>query len=195
MSTPVLPFREILERKRVAVDRETSTAPSPREALSFEETGFHAVRTMGTGALAPIPIDTLYPATENNRHDLIRALQLLPQAIRALEGARDTIRSGDLLQSDQHVHAVQVLLPELFRCRTIGDGFAATINALEIALVNQHGEPLTEKEIGSSLRALKELRSHPFLSFDNAQQLIEELEKTGLLVDPASLGDLLDAGT
>jgi hypothetical protein len=195
MSTPVLPFREVSERKRVAFDQETSTTVSVPEASAGRETAIRAVRTLGTGALAPIPIDTLYPATESNRHDLIHALQLLPQAIKALEKARDALGSGDLLQSDHYVHAVQVLLPDLFRCRTVGDGFAATINALEIALVNQHGEPLSEREISSSLRALKELRLHPFLSFDSAQQLIEELEKTGLLVDPASLGDLLDAGT
>ena len=144
-------------------------------------------------ALAPIPIDLLYPATDSNRRDLIEALRLLPQAVSALENARDALASGDVLQSDHHVHAVQVLLPGLFRCRTIGDGFASIVNALEIAFVNQRGEPLVGNQIVTALRILKDLRSHPFVPFDAAQQSIEELEKVGLRVDPSILGEFIDA--
>jgi hypothetical protein len=150
-------------------------------------------RYEGSTALAPIPIDVLYPATENNRRDLIQALRLLQQAGAALERARDALRSDDVMQSDHYVNSVQQLLPELFRCRTIGDGFAGIINALEIAFVNQAGEPFAEKQIVATLRSLKELRSRPFIPFESAQHTIEELENAGLRVDPATLGDFLDA--
>ncbi|MBZ5503365.1 MAG: hypothetical protein LAN59_14230 [Acidobacteriia bacterium] len=110
-----------------------------------------------------------------------------------MEHARDALRSNDLIRSDHHVHSIQLLLPQLFRCRAIGDGFAAVVNALEIAFVNQGGQPLTEKQIVTVLRTLKELRSRPFVPFDLAQQSIEELEKVGLGVDPVTLGELFDA--
>jgi hypothetical protein len=193
MSTTLIPFPEMSKRKRVSADSETSIASAKPQTGSVGGRGVSTVRVEGTTALAPIPIDVLYPATENNRHDLIQALQLLPKAVTALENARDALRANDILQSDHHVHSVQLLLPELFRCRTIGDGFGAIVNALEIAFVNQRGEPLGEKQIITALRVLKDLRSRPFVPFDSALQTIEELEKAGLCVDPVTLGELLDA--
>lgn len=188
MSAPVLQFP-----KRTSGGSETALAPAKPAAKTSEFAGVSIVRAEGTAALAPIPIDVLYPATESNRTELIRALQLLAEAVPALEHARDALRSNDLIRSDHHVHSIQLLLPQLFRCRAIGDGFAAVVNALEIAFVNQGGQPLTEKQIVTVLRTLKELRSRPFVPFDLAQQSIEELEKVGLGVDPVTLGELFDA--
>jgi hypothetical protein len=195
MSTTVIQFPSISKRKRASADSETFIASPQLGTENIEQGRSAPVRVEGTAALAPIPIDILYPATEANRHDLIQALRLLPQAITALENARDAVRSNDVLQSDHQVHAVQMLLPELFRCRTIGDGFGAIVNALEIAFVNQQGEPLVENQIMTVLRVLKELRSRPFMSFESTQQTIDELEKVGLRVDPVTLGELLDAAT
>ena len=193
MSTPVVPFPEISKQKRTSADSQTTTAPLTQKPTTGTAEGLQTLRVEGTAALAPIPIDVLYPAVESNRSDLLQALQILPRAITALEKARDFLRANDLMQSDHHVHEVQLLLPELFARRAIGDGFGAIINAMEIALVNRHGEPLTEKQIIILLRTLKELRARPFVSFSSAQQPIEELESEGLQVDPAVLGDLLDA--
>ncbi len=195
MSTNVILFPTSSKKQITSGDSETSISARKTQTQLVERRLLRAVQTEGTGALAPIPIEVLYPASESNRQDLIRALQLLPQAVKALEIARDALNSNDPLQSDHSVHSVQILLPELFRCRTIGDGFGAIINALEIAFVNRRGEPLNSAQVVAILRALKQLRSHPFLSFESAQQVIEELEKTGLCVDPASLGELIDAAT
>jgi hypothetical protein len=99
----------------------------------------------------------------------------------------------DLLESDHLVHEVHTLLPQLFRCRSIGDGFGAIINAIEIAFVNRRGEPLNEKQIVTLLRVLKELRGKPFIRFESALRPIEELTRVGFEVDPPILSELLDA--
>jgi hypothetical protein len=193
MSTNIIEFPEVFrKRKQVSGSSETASGTSGKGTRSVEQREFEFSRVEGAIALDPIPIDVLYPASENNRRDLLQALQVLPSVVRALEDARDALRADDIMQSDHHVHSMQMLLPDLFRCRTIGDGFGTVINALEIALVNQRGEPLVEKQILAALRALKELRSHPFITFDSAQQSVEELAKAGLQVDPVSLGDLID---
>ncbi len=178
-------------QKRPSAAPETAPAP-PASGTQTHDEGLATVRVEGATALAPISIDILYSATDGNRSDLIKALGLLAQAISTLERARDALVANDLLQSDHFVHTVELLLPDLFRCRSIGDGYAAIINALEIARVNSNGQPLTASQVVVFLRALKELRTHPFVSFDAAQQTIEEFEQAGLCVDPVSLGELLD---
>lgn len=152
-------------------------------------------RVDGSTVLAPIPIDTLYSAVETEGtkpSDLFKALQLLADAISSVTTARDLLRQNDLLESDKYIQGLQGTLPELFRCRNIGDGFGAIVNAIEISFVNQNGKPFEEKQINLLLRILKQLRSAPFISFDSAQNLITELESLGFDVYPATLDAFSD---
>lgn len=141
----------------------------------------------------PIEIDKLYPASEAARPDLVKALQFLADGIRLLEVGRSKMMQKDLIGSDVEIGKFQLLLPELFALRKIGDGFGAVINAIEIAFVNQRGKPLTEKQILLLWRTAKELRAHPFINTDDAVDFAEHLEACGLLVDPVTIGDLFDA--
>src|SRR5579862_6922685 len=184
LATQVIQFPDVSRRRKHVSAASETVSETPKPGVrTIEQREFQFMQVAGATALNPIPIDVLYPATENNRRDLLHALQLLPSAIHALESARDALRANDIIQSDHFVHAVQMLLPELFRCRTIGDGFASIINALEVSFVNQRGAPLIEKQILATLRALKELRSRPFVTFEAAQQSIKELAEAGLQVD------------
>ena len=171
--------------QRTSTDLDTPVLIPPKEVRT--ERQVHALDP------PPVPIDVLYPPTPGARADLVDALELLAKAIPTLERARNALRAKDDIQSDHDAHSVQLLLPDLFRCRTIGDGFASIINAIEIALVNRRGEPLNESQLVAILRTFKDLRSRPFVSFENAQQSIEELETVGLQVDPTALGELFDA--
>jgi hypothetical protein len=179
------------KQKRSSAASETGLEPISSSTQAQDE-DIATVRVQGTAALAPIPIDVLYPPADSSRPALVKALRLLAESVATLEHARDALAANDHLQSDHDTQRVEALLPELFRCRTIGDGYAAIINALEIACINRRGDPLTAKQIFTFLRVLKGLRSHPFVSFDLAQQSLQELEQAGLCVDPVTLGDLLD---
>lgn len=186
------PGPEELRRRKAVSPRPTGTVVNT--STGIDEIDQPSVR-MSSGAeiTVAIEIDKLYPAQEATRPELIKALQFLAQATSALESARQRIVQNDLIGSDREMGKFQVLLPELFQCRQIGDGFGALINAIETAFINQRGKPLTGEQVSAVWRMIKELRAHPFITTDTAADRVEELAETGLLVDPAILGDAFDA--
>lgn len=148
-------------------------------------------KTRGAQALAPIDIDLLYPATTTTKSDLLKALGLLADGIGFLERARAETRTGNVLVADRFVQRFQRLLPDLFSARAIGDGFGVVVNSIHIAFINQHGRPLSLDQLTALWRVLKELRTRPYLTFDQALEYIEQIEDAELQVDPAILSELL----
>ncbi len=182
------PKREAATRQNVVQDttfRLPGTQVGPHSAAV--KTG-QAVQ--GSQALT-IEIDKLYPATEGSASDLIRALGLLADAIELLEKARAAARDKEIVTSDRYTQRFKALLPDLFGCRRVGDGYGVIINSLHFALVNQHGEPLSFEHLTTAWRVLKGLRNRPFVSFDEAMESVGELEASNLKVDPVVLPELV----
>lgn len=140
----------------------------------------------------PIEIDKLYPADKDSKSDVIAALPLLAEAIGLLEKARAAARNKEAIAADRYSQRFQVLLPDLFMRRKIGDGYGAIINSLHFAFVNQHGTPLTFEQLTTVWRVVKELRSAPFIPFDQALKSVGELEDCRLQVDPPVLSELIE---
>jgi len=86
---------------------------------------------------------------------------------------------------------LQVLLPELFCCREIGDGFGAIVNALKYSFANASGNLFTRGQLETIVRVLSTLSNEPFLRFETAVDLISDLEDSGLDVDPPVIAELL----
>jgi hypothetical protein len=151
-------------------------------------------RTTGSGALAAavIEIDKLYPAAKESLPELAMALSLLSDAISALGDARDSMQKGDVVASDRCVLHFQANLPALFSPRKIGDGYAVIINSLHVAFINQRGLPLSFDQLTTVWRVLRELRNAPFVEFQHALRLVDELEKRGLRVDSPIISELLE---
>jgi hypothetical protein len=133
-----------------------------------------------------VPIDALYPEAQED--DIGKALKLLAEGIDVFEKARN---EQDIIGSDRQVIRFQAILPRLFSCRSIGDGFAVIINSLHFAFVNQRGKPLSNDQITTIWRVLKALRLRPFVAFEQAMEQVEEIEKADLQVDPPILSELL----
>lgn len=149
-----------------------------------------AIDVRGTTALARvIEIDRLYEAVPGTTSQLLRALELLKEASDHLAAAQ---KSVDPIETDLSVQRAQVLLPKLFACRSVGDGFGVVINALYFAFANLRGTPLTSDQLNVVWRVLKELRARPVMSLEQGIQRVEELEARGLDVDPPHIGDLLE---
>src|SRR5213082_3280133 len=113
------PKREAATRQNVVQDttfRLPGTQVGPHSAAV--KTG-QAVQ----GSQLTIEIDKLYPATEGSASDLIRALGLLADAIELLEKARAAARNKEIVTSDRYTQRFKALLPDLFGCRRIGDGY------------------------------------------------------------------------
>jgi len=143
----------------------------------------------------PIGIDSLYPEPSVVRPSLGHALRALAAAKEAARESLEALKRGELISSDESMQHLQALLPELFYCRDLGDGFGAIINALKFSFENAHGVPFSEGQIRLVGQAVERIRQEPFLPFDQAAELIGRLEDVGLKVDPAAfaaLGELLD---
>ena len=170
---------------------ETMTGPNTHESISATG-GIYEIfgATVGATALAPvIDIERLWEAAPGSTSQMVRALELLKQAIDYLSEANT---SENPMDSDRYMQRVQLTLPKLFACRSIGDGFGVIINSLHFAFANRQGTPLTSDQLNVMWRTLRELRTRPAMSLEQGTQHVEELENCGLEVDPSDLGDFLE---
>jgi hypothetical protein len=90
------------------------------------------------------------------------------------------------------VQQFQVLLPELFCLRRLGDGFGGLINSVYVALSNKAGMPLEAGQIRVVAKALRRLRQEPFMPFESAVDVVMGLEDSGLEPDPPALAYLAE---
>jgi hypothetical protein len=169
---------------------ETSTLEMKRDESTYSPVREISFETIGATALAQvIDIERLWEAPPGTTSQIVRALELLKQAIDFLADAR---KSDNPMDSDRFVQRAQLTLPKLFACRSIGDGFGVIVNSLHFAFVNAHGTPLTPDQLNVAWRVLRELRTHPVMSLEQGIQYAEDIENCGLVVDPPELGSLLE---
>lgn len=165
----------------------TQPVPSPSPSAQFGP-------STGSSALAPIiEIDKLYQAAKGTGTQFITALESLAEAIDLLAQARVASQKNSPIDADRCVQRFEALLPQLFRYRKIGDGYGVIVNALHFAAVNRRGRPLNTDQITTTWLVLRELRSKPFLEFEQALDQVAELENCGIEVDPPVLSELLAA--
>jgi hypothetical protein len=169
---------------------ETAAPAGKRSESTLSPIPAIAIRTRGANALAPaIDIDRLYDSIPGTSSQMVRALELLKQASDDLARA---LQSENPMESDRHVQRAQLMLPKLFALRSIGDGFGLVINSLYFAFTNLHGTPLAPNQLNVVWRVIRELRARPVLSLEQGIQRVEDLEESGLTVDPPDLGNLLE---
>ena len=191
MSDTVAPVPKVLQfstnrpQNETGADSTDVTRPSPSRSQG---------EIVGANVLAPvIDIDRLYDVREtpgSTANNMVRALDLLAQASKFLEDAR---RESNPMNSDRFVQRLQILLPSLFACRAVGDGYGVIVNALQFAFDNLHGKVMTGEQITVMWRVLKELRSRPAMSLEDGIKRVTELEESNLDVDPQNLGEILDS--
>ena len=140
----------------------------------------------------PLSIDDLYPEPTVIGSELGPALRLLAEGKTAIEESMGALKRGEIMAADDHLQRLQVMLPELFCCRALGDGFGAIVNALKFSFLNAEGAPFTGEQIEAVAGAVQGLRAEPFLRFDRAVSVITRLEDAGLRVDPPTLVALTD---
>jgi hypothetical protein len=134
---------------------------------------------------------TLYGDVYNNISYIPRVLALLQEGRELLASSSNSLKSGDEVSSDNDIQHFLALLPELFCCRSIGDGFASIINSIYNAIVNQSEIGLlSESQISTILSLVKQLQLEPFLEFDEVIDLIFLLDAVGLDIEPKHLNKL-----
>ena len=147
-------------------------------------------RTRGATALASvISIDRLWEAAPGTTSHVVRALELLKEASDNLTQAKNC---NDPRTADRFVQRVQLTLPKLFACRSIGDGFGVIVNSIHFAFANLQGAPLKADQVNALWRVVRELRNKPAMTLQQGIERVNQLEETGLEVDPADLENLVD---
>lgn len=137
----------------------------------------------------------LYPLSHELRPELATSFSLLAEGLEYINDAINAQNEGDLISSDDFIHRLQALLPELFCCRSIGDGFGAIINAIYHSLTNMKGIALNIPQLEAIKRGLRRISTEPFLEFGEAVDEIIHLQDVGFEPEPSYFkyaADLLD---
>lgn len=149
---------------------------------------------IATGGTSTASRDVLaiYPQTVAQTQRLHFAVRLLSDLGEHLSDAEDEARIGNSLNGDIYLQQASALLPRLFSCHQIGDGFGAIIAAFHACLVNRSETFLSARQIQSMSQALEVLQKNPFMSHDIAVDIIISMEEVGLNVDPEILGVIFE---
>lgn len=129
-------------------------------------------------------LEDVYPAPEAVSVALRSAIILLRAILDSTATALRLESAGEIVAADDAMHHVQAALPELLCCRTLGDGFGAIVSAVQASFQNLRGRPMTRAQVVAVSNAIRCLYRAPGLSFEDAMEQVEELERSGLVVDP-----------
>jgi hypothetical protein len=135
----------------------------------------------------------LYPARHAFSREHITALRLLKIAIGRSRRALEAHRENDLMAADIEIQKLQALLPELFCCRALGDGFGTIINALICVFQNVDGNALNGNQVRMLESVFQRLRDKPFLSTVEADDAVELLESARFNPYPIELIEFLSS--
>lgn len=164
---------------------QTVSAPFTPPTIIQGKTSTH------TRAVVSDPLD-IYPGLAGTNSALNSAINLLDQANAIQKEALVYSERGEVIAADDALQRLRALLPELFCCRAIGDGFGAVVNAIHYSFVNTKGAPFEIPQIRELGRALHLVRRKPFLSVEEAVGAVILLEEVGLIAGPEGMQALAD---
>jgi hypothetical protein len=153
--------------------------------------------TTSEESLSPRQIETksLYPLSPDLRPELAVAFNLVNEGLKHITEAINAESKADRISSDDAIHRLQALLPELFSCRSIGDGFGSIISAIYQSIANMQGAPLSPRQLQAIKKVLSRINTEPFLELGEAVDEIMSLEDAGFEVEPSYYkyaADMLD---
>jgi hypothetical protein len=164
----------------------SGAAPATLPVVYAEVPDSHRTETRGVN-LSP---RDLYPEFLDDSR-LLKALGLIERIRLILQGALSLDPSDDFFSFDQEVMKARALLEKVFRYREIGEGFAALINANIWALANRSPGSPSKRQINTILASLDRLANGPYMHFDTAMQVMDDLEGADLDIEPPSLDILI----
>jgi hypothetical protein len=123
---------------------------------------------------------------------MLKGLNLIERARVCLQNALKFDPSTEFFLFDQEVMKTRALLVKAFQYRNIGDGYAALVNAIIWALANRKPSQPSKRQISVISASLDRLTNGPYMHFDTAMQVMDEMEEADLDIEPPSL-DILTA--
>lgn len=163
--------------------------PDPTGGDNIREIGEPSIRTSSTdldvsSSQREISTKELYPLASEINPILATAFHLLEEGVGHINLAIRKLEEGDSISSDDEVQHFQALLPELFCCRNLGDGFGAIISSVFHSLRNLDGNPANDEQLKAIKNIVCRISTEPFILFDEAVNEIIKLEDVGLTIEP-----------
>lgn len=168
------------------IDTEASATSKDFDVrVTHDASGSHSQRRLS--------LEEVYPEPNQLEPALLAARSLLGEYVTLLERADSELADSNPVLADEIASRAHLLLPELFCCRDLGDGFAASILALFHSVRNLQGAPLGDDKMRSLRHVASTLLEEPYLSFERSIGLASKLESVGFCPDPERLGYIHDA--
>lgn len=135
-------------------------------------------------------LDDLYGVGGDSSRLVLAARRILHDCDGRISAAIAAHGNGNLVEADLEASRAFAVWPELFLCRSISDGFGAVVLGIYYAYQNVAGDAFSLEQLTRLASSIEFLREHPFLTFDAALGLLDELEDAGLEINPAEAGAL-----
>jgi len=136
-------------------------------------------------------IRNLYFQDEFITPELRTGINLLEISQNYITKSLESIQHRKRKESDEFIMQFKAFLPELFCCRTISESFGAVINAIQNALSNMKGCPLSEKQIVALHEIITGLLREPAMSFEKAVDYVSKFEDADFEVESVGVEGLL----
>src|ERR1017187_672052 len=133
---------------RTSAPVESGQLMTPESLVPVGETPDFSPPVARVGSDVRLTQSELYPVRHAFRPEHLTALRLLTVAVGRSKRALEAIVVSDMLAADTEIQKVQVLLPELFCCRTLGDGFTTIVNAFMSAFEALAGDTPNSNQVG-----------------------------------------------
>lgn len=146
----------------------------------------------GRNALAPTTVSDLYPEKSATSLEMSSAIQLLTEAQGLADRAYSAVQLQEIMAADDLMLQIHALLPELFACRHLGDGFGTLVLGLHYSIENSDGKPLALEQIGMIRKCVRKLLEQPLISSSAALELFDLLEGAELDPLPHALDPVTD---
>ena len=138
-----------------------------------------------------LSLQELYPdLPEDSR--MRRGMSLVERARLTLQNALIFDPTTSFFVFDQEIMRARAFLVKAFDYREIGEGYAALVNALIWAIGNRKPGSPSRRQINAIMSALDRLTNGPYMHFDTAMQVMDDLEDVDLDIEPPTL-DILTA--
>lgn len=176
-----------------AISKHSESPTGIPEDISFRTTATGKQFSLWTPSPAKLSQADLYPVRQAFSPHHIAALRLLKVARGRARRALVAMSEGDQVGADSETQKIQVLLPELFCCRSLGDGFGTVIAAILSAFEGSDGDALNSHQLTALLNTFSVLYDRPFLNTTEADEQVEQLETVGLNPYPRELTEFLSS--
>jgi len=123
--------------------------------------------------------------------ELRTAINLLEISQNYIFNSLNCIKEGKRKESDEYIMQFKQFLPELFCCRNISESFGSVINAIQNAMSNMKGQPLSEKQIFALQEIITALLREPAMTFEKAVDYVSDFEDADFEVESSGLESLL----